>query len=113
MFKLRRALMNLKFINAYKLLFQCQTLKYQLPDMCVTPPLGGLRVAFFLMFAMLAISTNSYASMEDLITINETESGSLLIETDQIGQYLCQDTKESTDYHESLRRLSKIAEFNL
>ena len=38
------------------------------------PQLGGLRVAFFLMLTLLALSNNPYANIENLITINEAVS---------------------------------------
>ena len=58
-----------------------------------SPPIGGLRAAFFSflwVFITLAIFTTANANqniIEETVTINEAESGRLLIETNQPGQY--------------------------
>ncbi len=54
------------------------------------PLLGGFRVTSFLFFLSLTIfivKPIAQANNEVLVTINETESGSLLIETNRSGQY--------------------------
>ena len=58
-----------------------------------SPPSGSLRAAFFLLlfiFTVFNLYTTSQADhdgFEETVTINDAESGSLLIETNHAGQY--------------------------
>ena len=65
------------------------------------PPLCGFRAAFFTLFVLLIafpISNNANENneyFEDTVTINDTESGSLLIETKQTGQFYLAPTVDT------------------
>ncbi len=58
-----------------------------------TPPYCGFRAAFFSLISLLFIITifipasANQAYNKDTVTINDIESGNLLIETEQVGQY--------------------------
>ncbi|MFK7814928.1 MAG: marine proteobacterial sortase target protein [Gammaproteobacteria bacterium] len=55
-----------------------------------SPPFSGFRAAFFTFIIILVIPISANAKpeyIEDTVTINDIESGNLLIETEQAGQY--------------------------
>ncbi len=66
-----------------------------------SPPSGSLRTAFFsllFIFTVFNFFTTSQADhdgFEETVTINDAESGSLLIETNQVGQYYLAPTVDT------------------
>jgi Ca-activated chloride channel family protein len=68
---------------------------------CTHPPFSGLRAAFFSLitiFIAVAITIPVSANQEffeETVTINDSESGSLLIETEQVGQYYLAPTVDT------------------
>ncbi len=66
-----------------------------------SPPSGSLRTAFFSLlfiftvFNFFTTSQADYDGFEETVTINDTESGSLLIETNQVGKYYLAPTADT------------------